>query len=43
MYFFFYENEGDLHLEYMLDIRSSVSNKLCEDGALVPKHVGVGT
>jgi hypothetical protein len=38
-----YENGGDWHLKFVLDLRSFVVSKLPEDGTLVPKHVVIGT
>jgi hypothetical protein len=35
------ESEGNYQLNYVLNIRSFVCNKTCEDGTLVLKHVVV--
>jgi len=36
-------SEGELCLNYVLDVRTFVVDKLPDDGTLVPKHAGVGT
>jgi hypothetical protein len=36
------ESEGDWQLNYVLNVRSFVCNKPCEDGTLVLKYIVVG-
>ena len=39
----YYVSEGYQRLKYVLELRTSVADKLPDDGTLLPKHVGVDT
>jgi hypothetical protein len=37
------ESVGEERLKYLLDLRTSLTERLPDDGSLVPKHAGVAT
>jgi hypothetical protein len=39
----FHDTSGKLCIKYLLDLQNFVTEKLPDDGTLVPKHAGVNT